>query len=752
MAISVAASSCDDEDTVMADQIHLEGVDDVWHLDYSGGTAIIRIYSSSSNWKLEESEDWIGVSSTLGSSGESILVSVGENDNSDRETEITFVLVDQPSVKRTIRVVQTGFDTDTGTLTHDLQRKHALGYGYNIMKGYADDKSFSANPILDYSKIEEYEHRTGIEVIEENRRHSLELKVFSSSTLKGLSKDLSFDMTNDEVSIFGCGETTYSSSSIYEQKSISDYCGYIRSSQIESTRSIDLGALQSIISSIDSEFFSDSFRTTLNRAVFSGDCTELFSEFGTHLVVSADLGGCISIKAIATRESAIDKETAMHFIAEKTLEARVGFENEKLNYQREHGLNYRIDVEAKGGDQSLINEIKASFTSSGKIDKSVLSKWYKSYSLTTDGQYNAAMVDCQLIPLYDIFGGEHVKRILLEGFSQYTEGISIHPSDQGPTYTVDTEGFLSDLLSDTKHNTIVLKPDGQDRAIISYEYVPAVRKDRRVFVAYPILDGKIDFFAGLFLGDESHCPGKLRWMKYNTLYEPEMKYARTEDNKDMFNSEGVLKEIYYSNCDFHIDKSSIEDESKTGTVPVCSSGDKYLASKGNFIKVGPKFWSQFPVKQRVERKDSPYKGWIIRELNGYPYMSYFISSGSFKDAIDKDIDPIWKKAKASMPKADELTLMLRMAGGRNEIFFTSDGDRNILGLNWAKGVANAPTGRKIYDDDAFLIPAVNDNNEIVFFRLSRSGTATIIDAPRYALTVLGSNVFGIYVPIYYVAD
>lgn len=48
-----------------------------------------------------------------------------------------------------VRIRQSGYnDEDNATLTGDMLKKHRMGYGYNVMKDYASDESFSNSPIL----------------------------------------------------------------------------------------------------------------------------------------------------------------------------------------------------------------------------------------------------------------------------------------------------------------------------------------------------------------------------------------------------------------------------------------------------------------------------------------------------------------------------------------------------------------------------------------------------------------------------
>lgn len=65
-----------------------------------------------------------------------------------------------------------------------------MGYGYDIMKEYASDGSYSDNPILDYDKVVEAEEAKGITIISEDRRHYQDLEIFSGTTITELAGKL----------------------------------------------------------------------------------------------------------------------------------------------------------------------------------------------------------------------------------------------------------------------------------------------------------------------------------------------------------------------------------------------------------------------------------------------------------------------------------------------------------------------------------------------------------------------------------
>lgn len=81
-----------------------------------------------------------------------------------------------------------------------------MGYGYDIMKEYASDGSYSDNPVLDYDKVVEVEEAKGITIISEDRRHYQDLEIFSGTTITELAGKLTRNM-DSKATFLGCGKS-----------------------------------------------------------------------------------------------------------------------------------------------------------------------------------------------------------------------------------------------------------------------------------------------------------------------------------------------------------------------------------------------------------------------------------------------------------------------------------------------------------------------------------------------------------------
>ena len=65
-----------------------------------------------------------------------------------------------------------------------------------------------------------------------------------------------------------------------------------------------------------------------------------------------------------------------------------------------------------------------------------------------------------------------------------------------------------------RQSSCALKADTRNKNryfIFVKEYVPAIRRDDAVIIAYPFIEEKPYFYCGVFIGDADNHPGAVRW-------------------------------------------------------------------------------------------------------------------------------------------------------------------------------------------------------------------------------------------------
>ena len=159
-----------------------------------------------SGWMATCESEWLTISPAEGTESQYIRFDVEENPEPfARIAFITIADAKEPDLYRVqVRIRQSGYnDEDNATLTGDMLKKHRMGYGYNIMKEYASDASYSNDPVLDYEKIVNLEESKNITIISEDRRHYQDLEIFSGNTTTELSGQLTKSM-DEKATFLGC--------------------------------------------------------------------------------------------------------------------------------------------------------------------------------------------------------------------------------------------------------------------------------------------------------------------------------------------------------------------------------------------------------------------------------------------------------------------------------------------------------------------------------------------------------------------
>lgn len=275
LCLAVATTSCRDDDDGLIDlpeelvsgPIRISVPENPWRIKRVADYYAFYVECQGSGWIATCESEWLTLTPTEGSESQYIRFDVEENTEPfARVAVITIADAKEPDTYRVqVRIRQSGYnDEDNATLTGDMQKKHRMGYGYDIMKEYASDGSYSDNPILDYDKVVEAEEAKGITIISEDRRHYQDLEIFSGTTITELAGKLTKNM-DSKATFLGCGKVSDTKTDIYRNKTIEEVCGLVRLKQIISSRTIDIGMLRSQATSDDSPLYSQEFRKALKE-------------------------------------------------------------------------------------------------------------------------------------------------------------------------------------------------------------------------------------------------------------------------------------------------------------------------------------------------------------------------------------------------------------------------------------------------------------------------------------------------------
>lgn len=742
------AACSDDEpasDVLRAGSITIYVDSNPWRIPARADRYSIYMESDGSGWTATCESEWVTLSATAGSGSDYLHFEVTENTNPfARESLITIADAADPTQRARLRIRQAGYnDEENATLTGDMQQKHRMGYGYDITKAYCDDQSFSPKPIIDYNEVVKQEEATGTIIITEDRRHYQELEIFSGNTVTELCGELTKSMETKKT-FAGCGKVTNNTTDIYREKDIMQVYGLVRLKQLISSRTVDLAALRSQATSDDSPLFSPEFRGILAgiKAGNEESLNKLINNYGTHLVVSADLGGCLELHTSVTRETSIEKEHSVTTVSRKIFGKNICSSSSTYDkYQSEIGIDYEADLSVIGGSDDTKKAMLQAISNKKvvrEISAKEINQWQASFNIDPSAagkDYNVGMVGCRLVPIYEVVNDVTTRQRIAQKIASYTKSCAkvVQPI---PPYTFAVSDAHNKWGNDGRE---VLKLIGNNnmQAFIAKEYVQDISLTEPVVVAYPIVNGKAFCYGGLFIGDKTHRPGYVRWLGDNGIYEPNDSISIDDERfASLFDSDThALKTIYLYNGGIHMtppDKNDFPDmpltplNAEQALLKYRYTGENDEMRSMAAIKVGPLFWSMKSIPLEYNNK--------IREENQFTQISSLLGSLESHFKINQ------------LPTPKQAQSLMNVCNGRMDVLFDRNQNyKNLLGLQWATGFLYKDTP---FDTEAFVIVSQDDGGKLIISRLTRSGQASSIYPRTYFDSVCDHYYDALYAPSY----
>jgi hypothetical protein len=246
----------------------------------------------------------------------------------------------------------------------------------------------------------------------------------------------------------------------------------------------------------------------------------LISDFGTHVIVEAGLGGRLR-RSLQVNTSEITSSYDVKAFAKASYDGVVKAEASvdehfKQSY-KENAKHIRLSMSVLGGDEALATKLGA--------EKTFTAENYEAWkeSVTKDNMALVNFSDHSLVPLYELVdleaeGGEDRYKALK---SYMTDG---SVAADFSTYKCGTvTEFTVPSFENAKYNETLIKDiylDGQWVGQVCNEYIPNINRDKRVTVVYPVVNNKARYNMGFYLGDgKSHKPARVSWSGTNVSVE-----------------------------------------------------------------------------------------------------------------------------------------------------------------------------------------------------------------------------------------
>lgn len=507
-ALCAALTSCSDDDVRITGEVNVPQEIDLTKLEKWSYEVPFNI-KSDSEWRIETTGDFCYAMPSEGSGNATVQLCILDNDTEGRLDGELRVIFPADEKKNIVMPLQQKCAADYDVNATDLNvgnRIYAVGYGYNTTGGYANPESVK-RPILKFKEMAEEEL-----IVLGSVNANFNINEYSSSSIEQLSNDLATKANVDgafgkfKSEVTGSFNNNYFSSNNYEYALtfVDLAIRYVNcEANLEEMRSTDY-MTAAAYKAINGE-----------SSTYAGEAgvRKLIKDYGTHLCVSARLGGRVR-HSMAVDISKVTNAYDISAYAEASYAGLFvsggGSVDEK--FKQSYEKNARacdIKVNVLGGDQA------AALALSNKLDAANLNAWKASIKDSTMAlvAFNENSADPSLIPLYELVDVDKYPNRYNE-IKNYMEGNAMAADYPSISMSYDCGTVTRFTIPSFDENGTLVKQvkiDGHVVAQICEEYIPVINKDARVKVIYPVINNQPRINMGFFIGNNSHRPARVAW-------------------------------------------------------------------------------------------------------------------------------------------------------------------------------------------------------------------------------------------------
>lgn len=441
-------------------------------------------------------------------------------------------------------------------------RIYGVGYGYNFILEHS--KAVSGAPIIDESLIEKRKlmATNGVD-------GDIHVVTYTGHSLMEVSNNFS---SKAEVSggAFGFkGEVKAAFSMESNQSTMNEYALTVVDVKLTT---VELGAELAELKECRNKFFKDAVEGKKTCYVGRKGLFNLVNSFGTHLILSAKLGGRLRYANVldlsqvsgAYELSAFARASYSKFSFK--VEGSVEDKFKKSYEQNKKHMNTYIT--AIGGTPQTVMDLASAQTD-------VAFKAWKE-TLGQDNYQNTGVVEIvKTVPIWLLLDDE--KRA--KEIQDYIMG-GDYERDMARNYDF-REGVMGQIKSvknlfteeDKKNGTLIKKLDinGDVVAMACQEFIPQLNSQNRSIVLYPVVNNKPKLNLGYFIGNDSKYPQRVCWDSAHT----EPTFIPITCNKTL----GAQDELYLLGCSF-LHKDNDAETIKSGQVREMTWKGAYMTARG----------------------------------------------------------------------------------------------------------------------------------------------------------------------------
>ena len=493
-------------------------VGDTLVLDMMDSTYDFKI-EADGKWRIEDETEFIqSISEKSGNGDATVKIRMVTNFQDERFVgDLRIVFPEDTSLNKTITVVQkySGDYDDNANDVSQSNKAYAMGYGYDMIsstEGYLDPSAIKSEVFDTKTLFEDGTFAYG------PNTQTLDETTVTGSTISDISFKLGVKTKIEGGTALFSGEMK--SSFDMSKTSHNNYefaLNYIDVTTQTITSEVPLEILADSLSMIVSAYYAINGlgRTGQKFPSTNAGFRKLIKGYGTHVVMGAKVGGRIRQSMtvdVSKVTSSYDLEAfakaaykGLVVKAEGSVEAKM-----KQSFE-ENNSNMSFKVHVYGGDAEVGARLMN--TTNRALDPTDVDTWKASVA-----RGKGALIGFPsdgLVPLYELIdetisdSTAKRKKLLKEymeskafasDFNAYYECGTVTEIDVPEIEDLDTNTLVKDIYS-----------GGQLVAKVVLEYIPLLNRKEKIMVIYPVLNNKVRFNLGFYIGDDDHKPARVSW-------------------------------------------------------------------------------------------------------------------------------------------------------------------------------------------------------------------------------------------------
>lgn len=618
---------------------------------------------------LDAGSDWLSVASdTLASDSIVALTTKTNTTGVRREATLTFAAVMPDGAapgtaatlsRASLRIVQLSQADESHNA--DARDQLFIGYGYDVYKALESPMAVRTRmPVIDYQRLREMSRNYGVSFVQDCHLAQTDVRYVASNSIHAFGRDLTEQQTGDTDNHFeGCSEDCKKAGQLIDpaKGELSQHnFGHGSIVKAVASRIVDRAMLIDMQRSGEIPFTADvynRFYVLLNELKDPAErakyIEQMLADYGTHVITQVDLGGRIDYTFTMQKSVSFNSVEEMKQEVDFTLGRIADTERTGMNLAPSSSKSKEGAITVKGGNSVLRTQLEndiRSLDGSGQISPSHLANWLASinYSQNFERDPSLDIIHFELIPLWDL-----VPSALRHEFMEATFRMAQRSDCQLPARFTGTDIYQIDApekaLFDFSEETSNLKSlcrllyiDDDPVMEVCSEYVPKIRTDQRVVIAYPIYKRHIRLNQGLFLGDGIHQPAYVGFSGADSYVDP----------IDSLATGRRITRFYYVNGSLMLSAPVSGKAQSNRTV----ADDQFIFNYGGethrhpIVKVGAQFWTRRDIDHEMGFCSNPeasrprYQEWLDEE--GHRLYACFYRTVSNRTQKENDWTWGWK--------------------------------------------------------------------------------------------------------------